>query len=729
MDKQGEPLAHSANATGVPQTLRDHLLAVAKLASQFAQYLGESAPNLAYVLGLFHDLGKATKDFQRYLELASRGRPAKTAPHSVWGALILCEYLQECGFPLASLPVLGHHAGLKEPGAAALLFKDAAEKEPEKLQEVATFFAQLLARIHAPVPEIQPLRQGSASANRSHELYLRLLLSALIDADRLDTEAHFNPDVARLRKGFPGLDELWSKFENDQNQLVAAAADTPVNKVRKEVYESSLAAANLPPGFFRLTVPTGGGKTRSGLAFALKHALSNDLRRIIVAIPYTSIIEQTADEYKNIFGNKAVLEHHSALQLPENESENPNLLKLRLAAENWDHPLVVTTTVQLFESLFSNHPGRVRKLHNLARSVILIDEVQTLPLELLRPTLDALRQLVEKYGATVVFSTATQPAFELSKRVPEFASVQITEIVPNYRQHFDVLRRVTYEYRKQPEPWSQIAAELAGKPQVMVVLNTRKDAIALLDALGDDPATLHLSTLLCGAHRRQVLSEVLQRLRSGREVRLVSTQVVEAGVDLDFPEVWRAIGPLDRIVQAAGRCNREGQMDHPGRVVIFSPTEGGSPYGTYRSGLGEAEALLANPEYGPGSLYRPAIFREYFRRLFEVADQDAYKIQDLREKFNYPEVATEYRLIKDDTVPVVVPYEDSMDRLHAFLVAPSRLAWQKLQPYLVNLFRHDVTKYHNCLEQVGDNLYKWICKYDEVRGISEGLADPADLII
>lgn len=722
-------MAHSANATGVPQTLHNHLLAVAELASRLARPLGELAASLAYVLGLFHDLGKATKGFQHYLELASRGKPSKVVPHSVWGALILCRYLQECSFPLASLPVLGHHAGLKEPGTAALLFKDAVEKEPEKLQEVASFFAQLLTQTHAPVPEIQPPRQGSASTNRSHELYLRLLLSALVDADRLDTEAHFDPNIANLRKGFPNLDELWSKFENDQTQLIAAAANTPVNKVRKEVYDSSLEAANLPPGFFRLTVPTGGGKTRSGLAFALKHALNNDLRRIVVAIPYTSIIEQTADEYKKIFGSKAVLEHHSALQLPENESEKPDFLKLRLAAENWDHPLVVTTTVQLFESLFSNHPGRVRKLHNLARSVILIDEVQTLPLELLRPTLDVLRQLVERYGASVVFSTATQPAFELSERVPEFAGVQITEIVPDYPRHFDALRRVTYEYRKRPEPWSQIAAELAGKPQVMVVLNTRKDAIALLDALGDDPAALHLSTLLCGAHRRKVLSEVQERLLSGREVRLVSTQVVEAGVDLDFPEVWRAVGPLDRIVQAAGRCNREGRLDHPGRVVVFNPVEGGSPRGTYRSGLGEAEALLASPEYGPESLYHPAVFRAYFGRLFKVANLDAYKIQDLREKFNYPEVSAEYRLIKSDTVPVVVPYEDSMDKLHAFLVTPSRLAWQQLQPYLVNLFKHDVTKYHTCLEQIGNNFYKWICKYDEVRGITEDLADPADLVV
>jgi len=725
MSKRVEPLAHSANASGAPQTLRDHLLAVAELASRFAQYLGESASDMAYVLGLFHDLGKATKDFQRYLELAAQGKPSKTVPHSIWGAIILCEYLQECGFPLNSLPVLGHHAGLKEPGTAYLDLKEGEAKEPQKLQEAASFLAQM----HTTFPRIQPLHRQSAPVDRLNELYLRMLFSALVDADRLDTEAHFDPQSSALRRGFPGIGDLWAKLEHSQKELIAAAENTPVNEVRKEVYEASLAAAHLPPGFFRLTVPTGGGKTRSGLAFALKHALHNELRRVIVAIPYTSIIEQTADEYKEIFGSDAVLEHHSALQPSENESERPDLLKLRLATENWGHPLIVTTTVQLFESLFSNHPGRVRKLHNLARSVILIDEVQTLPLELLRPTLDVLRQLVEKYGATVVFSTATQPAFELSEQVPEFAGVKITEIVPDYPRHFDVLRRVAYEYRKYPEPWSQIAAELADKPQVMVVLNTRKDAIALLDALGDDPAALHLSTLLCGAHRRRVLREVKERLENGREVRLISTQVVEAGVDLDFPEVWRAVGPLDRIAQAAGRCNREGRLGHPGRVVIFVPDEGGSPRGVYRSGLGEAEALLANPEYGPQSLHHPDIFRVYFRKLFEMTNLDAYKIQGLREKFNYPEVATEYRLIKDDTVPVVVPYEDSLDRLHAFLVAPSRLAWQQLQPYLVNLFRHDVTKYHNCLEQVSDNLYKWICKYDEVRGISEDLADPADLVV
>lgn len=709
--------AHSKNARDERHDLKAHLEAVARLARSFAEALGPGAAELAYWLGYFHDLGKARQAFQRYLLARERGDPATKTPHAIWGALLFCQLRKECSFPLLSLPVLGHHAGLKSPGEAAIEYQSVYEA-PER--------EEVIQALRALKPDLPGVRLSSSS-NLALELFLRLIFSALVDADRLDTEAHFEPERARLRTARPDLGALWKTFEVNQEELLAEAKDTPVNRVRREVYHQALKAASLPRGFFRLTVPTGGGKTRTGLGFALKHALTHGLRRVIVAIPYTSIIDQTASEYRKILGEGAVLEHHSALEVPDDEETDEGRLKLRLASENWDHPLVVTTTVQLFESLFTNNPSRARKLHNLARSVILIDEVQTLPPHLLRPTLDVLRQLVERYGATVVFATATQPTFELSERVPEFKGVEIREIIPDYPRHFAALQRVSYAYVKDPLSWTEIAEEIRAEPQVMVVLNTRKDALALLDAPGDDPAAFHLSTLLCGAHRREVLTEVKERLQAGKPVRLVSTQVVEAGVDIDFPEVWRAVGPLDRIVQAAGRCNREGLLPKRGRVVIFNPAEGKTPGGAYRSGLGEAQVLLER--FGPEALHEPQIFRAYFQRLFEIVDLDQKQIQRLRQEFNYPEVAARYRLIEEDTVPVVVPYDEGPERLSKFLASPSRHTWQRLQPYLVNLYRHDVTKKRACLRQVSENLYEWTCGYDRVRGVSEAFADPADLVI
>ncbi|WP_457636827.1 CRISPR-associated helicase Cas3', partial [Oceanithermus sp.] len=604
-----QPLAHSSGAAGQPQLLSDHLFAVARLASELARPQGEAAAALAYWLGIFHDLGKATSDFQRYLRAASEGRPAGSVPHSIWGAILLAIQLGEMDQPKLPLPVLGHHSQLKEPGTAGQDLREAKDSGDRQVREVAQFLQTLS-------PQLPAANFPSPLTKTETDTFLRFLFSALIDADRLDTEAHFDPGTAALRKGYPSIDDLWRLLRQDQERLIRQAPQTAVNCVRREVYEASLAAAEQPPGFFRLTVPTGGGKTRSGLAFALKHAVLHGLRRVVVAIPYTSIIDQTADVYRQIFeplGGDAVLEHHSALEPPESETPSPQQLHQRLATENWDHPLIVTTTVQLFESLFANRPSKVRKLHNLARSVILIDEVQTLPPDLLRPTLDALRQLVERFGATVVFSTATQPAFELSEHVPEFENVKVVEIVPGYEQYFTTLRRVQYEHKNDPLSWSEVANEIKAAHQVMVVLNTRKDALALLDELAGEPNVFHLSTLLCGAHRREVLAEVRHRLAGGEPVKLVSTQVVEAGVDLDFPEVWRAVGPLDRIVQAAGRCNREGRRER-GRVVIFDPAEGAVPPGAYRSGLGVAQVLLRLS--GPEALHQPDIFREYFGRLF-----------------------------------------------------------------------------------------------------------------
>jgi len=735
--------AHTPNQKGEWHSLQAHLQGVCQRAGRFAEAFG--APNLSKALAYLHDLGKARAAFQDYLDAVASGQRDAGKPHAIWGAVVAYLYVekkkQRKGWEALALPVMGHHTGLPARGKAiskleeALSDKleEALSERKEALEEVFNALktmgrmATLEDLLQKALEELQAKVQGDCRTRRLKlEFLIRMAFSTLVDADYLDTEAHFSPETAHLRQRTYRLEELWNAFRRDQETLLQRASPSPVNQVRREVYEACLRAAKLPPGLFRLTVPTGGGKTRSGLAFALKHACLHNLQRIVVAIPYTSIIDQTAEVYRGILGEEAVLEHHSAYEPPLGEEQGEAVLRQRLATENWDAPLVITTTVQLFESLFANRPSKMRKIHRLARSVILLDEVQTLPPELLEPTLEALRLLatpVEEggYGATVVLSTATQPAFEA---IPTFKGFPIREIVPNYPEHFTRLERVEYEHREDPLSWQDLAEELGNRCQVMAVLNTRRDALALLKALEPDPDTFHLSTLLCPAHRREILQEVRKRLEEGRPVRLVSTQVVEAGVDLDFPEVWRAVGPLDRVVQAAGRCNREGRLGK-GRVILFWPKEGISPGGPYRVGIEKARLLLSqNP---PERLHDPQLYEVYFRELFTTVETDAQEIQVYRQNLDYPEVAKRYRLIPEDTVPVVVPYGEWRERLKDFQSAPSMETWRRLQPYVVGLFRHQVEAFRKLLKRVGD-VYVWKGKYDPKRGLVAD-DDPSDLIV
>lgn len=721
--------AHTRNEHGEWHRLIDHLTKVAEKARQNATYFGMETP--AFWIGLWHDLGKVNPAFQEYLKAADQGNSADSVPHAFGGAAVLFVLLwrqqQNDIWKDLALPIAGHHAGLHDPGTLAQKLDAYADEHQALLKRLFEF-----AKCLPTPPEWKP----SALSDHDRELFIRMTFSALVDADYLDTEAHFDAHRARARVGTPDVEELWRRFEADQREFLARASSrTDTNKdlmaVRKEVYEACVSMAKMAPGVFRLTVPTGGGKTRSGLAFALQHVLANrtQLRRVIVAIPYTSIIDQTAREYRRILGHDAVLEHHSQVPISENESQNQEQVRLRLASENWDVPLIVTTNVQLFESLFSNRPGKVRRLHNIAGSVIILDEVQTLPVGLLTPTLDVLRALVEQYHVSVVLSSATQPAFHsVSGIVP-------TDIIPqsSLDVHFKKLARVSYAKLPEKLSWAEVASELRHHKhnQVMVVLNSRKDALQLLNELQGTNNLFHLSTLLCGWHRKAVLRVVRGRLRHGLPVLLISTQVVESGVDIDFPEVWRAMGPLDRIVQAAGRCNREGSMASKGRVVIFEPANGRMPRGEYKAGFGLADFLLNPNQNDPERLHDPALHEEYFRRLYTERDLDERKVQTYREKLNFPETAKRFRLISEDTVLVVVEYAQGSRRLADWKHRPSRVTWRRLQPYTVSLQRYEANRLikEDWLEPVSEDLYRWVGKYDRIRGIAEANYDPADLIV
>lgn len=710
--------------------LNEHLQNVARLARGFA--IPFQGGDVAYLCGLLHDLGKFHPQFQEYLEKQAKGENGKSVPHAIWGAALAYQiYWRRLEHPELwkpfALPVAGHHAGLYSSGSLSFILEERIEKQKSHFLEVLQHAEPFLHKF--VFPHMQKELKMPSLAETEREMWIRMVFSALVDADYLDTEKHFQPTIALARRQEIFVEDLWNRLATDQQQLIDKADNTLVNRVRKQVYEACVQSAARPQGVFRLTVPTGGGKTRSGLAFALRHAVEHQLERVIVAIPYTSIIEQTSGVYREIFGDEAVLEHHSQVDVDDEEAQKEQVIKQRLAAENWDAPLVVTTTVQLFDSLFSNRPGKVRKLHNLSRSVILLDEVQTLPSELLRPTLDALAMLVKHCRSTVVLSTATQPVFEESRFLEAFSGMAVEEIIDPalVDDHFRQLQRVDYEIWKEPVPLGELVDFIREQRQVLVVFNTRKEAQECVQLLREDGDVWHLSTLLCGAHRRKILAEVRSCLAENRPVRLISTQVVEAGVDLDFPIVMRQNGPLDRIVQAAGRCNREGRLNR-GRVIIFETQEGGSPQGPYRVAMEVARAMLARMQ--AEDLHRPDLFRDYFQQLFASVDLDQRKIQSDREALDYPRVAEKYRLIDQDTVPVVVPYEDSMLYLRSWEEEPSRKNLRRLQPYIIQLYQWEVQKkeQEGWLRWVSGNLYQWLGGYDVLVGMTEEFYDPYDLM-
>lgn len=743
--------AHTPVEDGDWHDLLSHLKETADLARDNGAKFG--AGELARLAGLWHDIGKFNPEFQRYLRDCEKAKregisaPAKGVPHAVYGAMLAWEALG-----LLAPVIYGHHVGLPNRSRLQGMMSEEQEELRETYARLLPSARECIAGLDFSGAVTQLVSDPPGDAFQA-ELFLRMVFSALVDADFLDTEEHFEPGISGFRGAEYAPADLWPVLERDQACIVSEAEPTPVNAVRREVYEACLLAADSPQGVFRLSVPTGGGKTRSGLAFALRHAIAHELDRVIFAVPYTSIIEQTAGEYRKIFaslGESAVLEHHSGVRderprrrrggSEEAERLHEARARTRLAAQNWDAPLVVTTTVQLFESLFANRTSRCRRLHNVARSVIVLDEVQTLPLKLLDPTLSVLKELARRYRVSIVLCTATQPAFETgSAYLQGFPTGSVKDVVPQSRalEHFQTLRRVEYETPTEDWSWDETARRLkeaAPGERAMAVLNSRRDALALLEAL-DDRSTLHLSTLLCGANRRDVLEQVRRRLREKEPCLLVATQVVEAGVDLDFPVVFRAVGPLDRIVQAAGRCNREGRMERPGRVVVFRPQEGGGPRGEYASARAQTEMMLRRDGF---DLHDPGVFREYFEMMYQLVDTDGEKVQEARESLDYPEVAARYRLIRDDTVPVIVDYQErdarrerERQRLFERIRSERMLRpgdHRRLQPYTVGLFEKDFEERKWAMQQLAEDVWMWTGGYDPVRGIMDVGDDPADLV-
>lgn len=671
MEKQY--LAHSKSRDGSRiDTVADHLKAVAGRAAKYAEAFG--AADEAYFAGLLHDLGKYGDLFQQRL----RGE-AEHVDHWSAGAWQALSFHMP-GMATA-LSVQGHHVGLQRADKLALASLNPAKWDPKmhdgrQLSErnVEVLAQRLAADGLSPEPPTVSLYDHLAK-KVSAMLDVRMLFSALVDADYIETEAHFRSrNGEKAYREAPELEPakaLGILMAHLQELSRKSNAAHTVNNLRADLLRACLDAAAKPQGMYTLTAPTGSGKTLAMLAFALKHASTHDLRRVVMVIPYLNIIDQTAKVYRGVFQPgfrpEYVLEHHSlAGTRGEDSTEGFDEDRQGELTENWDAPVVVTTSVQMLESLFANRPRACRKLHRLAQSVILFDEVQTLPKHLAIPTLAALSRLAERYQTSVVFATATQPAFSrLDEYVKKWCACgwQPEEIVPTGLRLFDRAKRTRVEWpdRDEHTTWDELARKLAGEEcrQVLCVVNLKPHALLLfkqLRALGlPDEDLFHLSTSMCPAHRKRELDRIRARLDANAACHLISTQCVEAGVDLDFPVAFRAWGPLDSIAQVAGRCNRNGTRD-AGRMHVFVPEEDSYPDGEYRQAATVARMLAMDrvPDIDD-----PALYREYYSRLYSIA-----RLEDRDEKLlaaigrqDFATVAELYRLIPDATVNVLVPYD------------------------------------------------------------------------
>ena len=687
------------------QTLLAHLTNTSNLAAELGRDAGVS--ELAQTAAFLHDLGKYSAAFQQRLQGASI-----RVVHSTAGAQearrLFCEgQMQQWLATLLAYCVAGHHAGLPDYGSVTDTENEGTLLARLKLnlQDYSAYQSEIpVERLTLPKRiKIRPLKIEKQDYTRFSLAFLtRMIYSALVDADFIETETFVQG--TKPRGGYADIAELCKKLD-----LYLAQFDHPqnaINQKRTETLRACMAKADEKPGFFTLTVPTGGGKTLASLAFALHHALSHGLKRIIYVIPFTSIIEQNAAIFKLCLGEENVLEHHSNFDWEEhrerirasapddqtNQAEN----KLKLAAENWDIPIVVTTNVQFFESLYASRSSRCRKLHNIAKSVIIFDEAQMLPTGYLKPCLYAVAELVGNYGASAVFCTATQPA--LQHFLPGF---EFRELAPHPHDLFYFYRRTQIQSvgRMNDE---QLCDRMMTENQVLCIVNTRRHAKGLFDLLSQSCSgdVFHLSTLMCPEHRKSVLKEIRQRLKDGEPCRVISTQVMEAGIDVDFPVGYRSLAGLDSVIQAAGRVNREGRSAQPGQVYVFEPDSDLAKRmpAFIRQTADVTRQVLRDFSEDPASLDGIAA---YFQSLYNLQGSHAYDERHILlhfEKgtdeldFDFRSAAERFHLIDHNTVPLIIVYDERANRLlEALRNSPYPASFaRKLQLYTINIYEQEM---------------------------------------
>ena len=642
-------IAHKSE-DGRLQSIEEHAEQVAELAAGFSDSFGYG--ELGRAVGLFHDLGKISEGFQR--RILYNGPKVE---HSAAGAAVLRNTGHIFGLFLAYC-IAGHHTGLPDHGTSADSEDEGTLQAKLKRENRRGFKAYLpFMGIGDPkilLPnEFRTKKIGGGSGGFSASFLIRMLFSCLVDADYLDTESFMlgktmDRDMGGLNEDLFNIfdDHITSKFSNPVREI---------DQWRCRIRETCIAKAKLLHGLYSLTVPTGGGKTLSSMAFAIDHAREHGMRRIIYVIPYTSIIEQTAEVFKGIFGEDAVLEHHSNVQY---DDQNEEMSKARMATENCEAPIIVTTNVQFFESFFANKSSRCRKLHNIANSVIIFDEAQMLPVPYLLPCLWTIAELVENYRCTAVLMSATQPALE--QYFPDHIKAQ--EISDDIPAMYDYFKRAQIKLIGELSR-DVLAQQLVNSDQVLCIVNSRRQAQELYRMLPEDESSFHLSTLMPPVLRKQRLRTIRERLKMGKPCRVISTSLIEAGVDVDFPVVYREEAGLDSQVQAAGRCNREGKHPLSESVVYvyrMKEDEAARMPSSLRLPI-EISRLVAQDHADLGS---PKAIDDYFKLLYKNKGDglDQKKIVDGIEKcnganFSFAGIARDFHLIENETISVLIPFD------------------------------------------------------------------------
>lgn len=686
-----------------PHPLIEHLKETSHIAQKFAESF--SSGEFAKILGLIHDFGKATDIWQEYIRCKSgydefnpdahlEGTSKGKVEHSILGAKLAEDKFGKAPGRFFAYCIAGHHGGLPDYFSEDNQSGRGLEIRMQNAK-IDGLGKEVLELIGCKSVSFPPFKFGTDKPLLA-SLWIRMLFSCLVDADFLDTEKYMVPEKHQERSNFASINELEKRFDSFMAEFDKKVEKSKINQIRSEILSDCLKASQNDRGIFSLTVPTGGGKTLSSLGFALKHAKKHNLERIIYVIPYTSIIEQNADVFKRVLGAENVVEHHSNL-----DSEDISA-RMRLASENWDAPVIVTTSVQFYESLFSAKTSRCRKLHNIVKSVVILDEAQLLPVEFLSPILQTLQLLVDHFSVSLVISTATQPALESrdlgSSCFNGFKNGSVKEIISDVPSLYQSLKRVKIELPEnldQAIPLAEVARQCSEFDQVLCVVSDRKTCRDLYNLM---PAgTIHLSALMCGQHRSEKIDEIKCLLKNGESVRVVSTQLVEAGVDLDFPVVFRALAGLDSIAQAAGRCNREGKLE-TGVVKVFV-AEKKSPPGILRKAAETTTTILKRVHSDP---LEPNSFNAFFNELYWKANSlDAKEIvgkltPDYKEfGIKFRSVSDNFKLINDEMQrQIIVRYGESEELLDLikkdqFNEKLNRALLRKLQRYSVNVYLND----------------------------------------
>ncbi len=689
-------ISHIRESDMAVQLNDDHQSGVAAMAERFAAEFGMG--DYAKIMALLHDKGKEQPEWQKYMRQItgySNDSPGiKIRPnHSFVGACIARMCYPKIA-PLIAQPIAGHHRGLY----------DYCEYDEQTNRSIPDGVS-----IEAPVSYSLPAIKYQ---QKDYHHLVRMLFSCLVDADSLDTERFMNPRQAALRGGYSDIDVLLGRLESHLRQLRNNTMDTQVNRARNYVQDQCVKESKGEKGFYSLTVPTGGGKTLASVLWALHHASHNQKKRIIIVIPYTSIITQTASTLKKILGEDNVLEHHSNVN-SEGIGDDKMRRRMELATENWDYPIIVTTNVQFFESLFSNRRSDCRKLHNIANSVVIFDEVQTLPIGFYKPIVDTLDTLHRVFGVSMLFTTASQPVLtgriEGTNPRASFDGLNaVKEIIPEKAVLNDKLRRVELDFMDGSLTYDEIVSEIKQHRRVLCIVNTRKDAKELYDRLPKEGICLHLSRMMCSAHIAATIKKIKEALNENTTcpIRVIATQLIEAGVDIDFPAVYRQEAGLDSILQAAGRCNREGKL-HLGRTRVFSlRQEHPLPPGLMTQ--------MNNARLGMGyhqDWFSHEAMADYFKQLYSrIDDFDKKQMSQLlyKAECEFEEAARQFHLIDDRTISVIINWEESMNYYQQLKASgPSYSLMKRLAQYSVNIREYDFNALRNigAIEEPFENIY------------------------